>query len=97
MKKIEVITCFIYNKTASNTTGNLRSTGDRLFSYNTCIAQWVDGGIIVNRTKYSSTTSHHQGMLERRLAGHIHMFPVFDVPKDTQYLNKENYEGRESQ
>ncbi len=38
---------------------NMLSTGDRLYSYNTVIAQWIDGKIILNGTKYSPTTSRH--------------------------------------
>lgn len=36
---------------------NMTSTGTRLFSYNTVIAQWIDGKIVFNTTKYSRTTS----------------------------------------
>lgn len=36
---------------------NMVSTGDKLFSYNTVIAQWVDYKMVFNNTKYSPTTS----------------------------------------
>ena len=38
---------------------NMTSTGDKLFSYNTIVAQWVDDKIVLNSTKYSATTSRH--------------------------------------
>ena len=36
---------------------NMASTGDKLFSYNTVVAQWVGGRMVFNSTKYSRTTS----------------------------------------
>lgn len=36
---------------------NMTSTGDKLFSYNTVIVQWVDDKMVFNSTKYSQTTS----------------------------------------
>lgn len=38
---------------------NMTSTGDKLFSYNTIVAQWIDDKIVLNSTKYSATTSKH--------------------------------------
>lgn len=38
---------------------NMVSTGDKLFSYNTIVAQWVDDKMVLNSTKYSPTTSKH--------------------------------------
>lgn len=42
---------------------NLYSTGEKLFSYSTCIAQYTRDGLIVNKTKYSVTTTRHQNTL----------------------------------
>lgn len=36
---------------------NMTSTGDKLFSYNTVMAEWIDGKMVFNGTKYSRTTS----------------------------------------
>ena len=67
MKNKEVIDAFIKHRRASTT--NLQSTGKELFSYNTIIAYWdEDWDVVVNATKYSATTSHHLGILLRRLA-----------------------------
>ena len=40
-----------------------------LYSYNTAIAQRVGDSIIVSRTKYSVTTSKHQGYVRSALNG----------------------------
>ena len=39
------------------------STGEKLYSYNTCIGQWVDNIIYINITKYSTTTTKLQNYL----------------------------------
>lgn len=58
MKNKEVCEEFMHHRIASGS--NLVSTGDKLFSYNTCIAQWHPHGVLYNETKYSTTTSRHQ-------------------------------------
>lgn len=88
MRNDEVIKAFLSKKEASSSTGNLSSTGDRLFSYQTCIAQFTEDGIILNKTKYSTTTSRHLNSLEYKIAGHIVIFHVFDIAKGTQFLYK---------
>ncbi len=44
---------------------HLYSEHDKLYSYNTCIAQKVGDRIYLNCTKYSTTTSHHQTLVKR--------------------------------
>ena len=61
MKNKEVCNEFIHRRVASGS--NLVSTGDKLFSYNTCIAQFNGHALILNETKYSVTTSKHQHYL----------------------------------
>lgn len=65
MTNKDVVIAFIRGESVH--TGHMTSTGDRLFSYNTCIAQWHKGTLLVNRTKYSSTTSHQMSHLNRML------------------------------
>lgn len=66
MKNEEVVKAFIMKKKAYSNTGSLSSTGDRLFSYSTCIAEYDKyGNLVFNETKYSTTTSHHQTLLKR--------------------------------
>lgn len=69
MKNKEVCKEFICHRVASGS--NLVSTGDKLFSYNTCIAQWHSNGVIYNETKYSSTTSRHQSYLKSAITHNI--------------------------
>lgn len=44
---------------------SLTSTGDKLISYETLIAEWRGGVLAINGAKYSATTSKQQGMLRR--------------------------------
>lgn len=70
MKNVDVISAFVDKKPAG--TMNLTSTGRKLFSYHTCIAQWTDDGIlIVNTTKYSATTSKHKTQLLNAVGSRI--------------------------
>ena len=80
-KNIDVLNSFVSGdkEVKSN---NLTIEGDKLFSYDTCIAErsWVDGEIKfkVNATKYSSSTTTIQNQLLRRLA-HDDIHVVTDV------------------
>ena len=67
MKNLDVIRAFIYGDTLHTT--NLRSTGDKLINYSTCIAQRKDGKIYVTDTKFSMSTSKIQSALRRELLG----------------------------
>lgn len=44
---------------------SLTSTGNKLISYETPIAEWRGGVLAINSAKYSKTTSKQQGMLRR--------------------------------
>lgn len=46
--------------------GRLRIEGDKLYNYDTVIAYWFNGIMLINGTKYSSTTSKHQNRLNRQ-------------------------------
>lgn len=68
MKNIDVVKAFSNKEKARSSTGSLESTGDRLYSYSTCIAEYdKHGRLYINLTKYSCTTSHHQSILNRLL------------------------------
>ena len=86
MKNIEVIKCFMKGYPAKSSSGNLRSTGEKLFSYNTCIAEWVNDYLFVNLTKYSSSTSRIQNMLFKGLKFGHKVKQVENVPINTQKL-----------
>lgn len=46
--------------------GRLRIEGDKLYNYDTVIAYWFYGIMLINGTKYSKTTSVHQNRLKRQ-------------------------------
>lgn len=80
MKNKDVTRLFMCGQEAN--TLHLHSTGDKLFSYHTCIAQHCGEDIIGNATKYSSTTSHHL----RYIRGYITIWTTKQVPYNTQSL-----------
>lgn len=86
MKNIEVIKFFLKGWLAKNWTGSLRSTGEKLFSYNTCIAERANDCLFVNITKYSSSTSRIQNMLLEYLGSSYKVKQVENVPINTQNL-----------
>lgn len=81
MRNQEVISKFV-NFAESAATANVRSNGDKLFNYGTCIAQRHEGKIIVNVTRYSVTTSKMQNYLRRELSGYD-VIKVTNVPIGT--------------
>ena len=90
MRNKEVISKFV-NFAELAATKNVRSTGDKLFNYNTCIAQRHEGKIIVNVTRYSVTTLKMQNYLLCELSGYD-VIEVTSVPRGTcdlvPYINK---------
>lgn len=81
MRNQEVISKFV-NFAESAATANVRSTGDKLFNYETCIAQRHEGKIIMNVTRYSATTSKMQNYLRRELSDYD-VIEVTSVPRGT--------------
>lgn len=81
MRNQEVISKFV-NFAESAATANVRSNGDKLFNYGTCIAQRHEGKIIVNVTRYSTTTSKMQNYLRRELSDYD-VIEVASVPRGT--------------
>lgn len=60
-------TAFVARKPERN--GNMRSTGDRCYSYDEVIAKHLDGGVVSMTTKtFSRTTSAHQSAIRYALA-----------------------------
>ena len=55
MTNNEVVRNFCNHKVGKSL--NMKSTGDKLFSYKTCVAEWRGETLYVNTTKYSQTTS----------------------------------------
>lgn len=68
MRNEEVIKGFVFGGNVGK--GNsVFSKGNKLFSYDTIIAERIDGKVYVNETKYSVTTSKAQGYLRYWLKG----------------------------
>lgn len=86
MTNLDVINFFVLCMSAESTT--LKSTGEKLFSYDTCIAQhllYLDM-ILVNPTKYSATTTKHQHLLMRGLQRLKCKVVLSEVPIGTKDL-----------
>lgn len=77
MRNRDVVKKFIDKEYASGS--NLYSSGSKLFSYNTCIAQWYNNTIIINNTKYSSSTSRHQFYLRSLAVIALHRPDVDEI------------------
>jgi hypothetical protein len=84
MRNKDVVEGFLRGERCN--TLHLFSTGKRLFSYNTCIAEKTNGVIWVNRTKYSVTTSIHLGLLLRRILGKTTIREVRNISINSGYL-----------
>lgn len=93
----EVAEAFVLGNAASN--ANMTSTGDRLFSYHTCIAEsflnrYNEICFVVNHTRYSNTTTRHRNYVNDELyklllKGFIVVVKrVDDVPRGTQTLKQ---------
>lgn len=65
MKNEDVIIAFLNKE--RGTSQSLKSSGVKLFSYSTCIAQWEDHHILVNPTSYTSTMDRSLTFLYRIL------------------------------
>lgn len=84
MRNSEVVEAFLRKERAVNSIGSLSSTGTKLFSYATCIAQWYGGSLIMNYTKYSVTSSKHRYYLRN----HRRDYYVVGVPRGESDLVK---------
>lgn len=68
MRWREVIDKFVSKQYGSGS--NCMSTGEKLYSYNTCIGQWVGDVVYINTTKYSNTTTKLQNYLLAQIRTH---------------------------
>lgn len=80
---IDVIGAFLNHENLGSL--NLLSENDKLFSYDTCVAQWGADELVINGTYYSQTTSKHVGML-KRLGQDFNIRIVTGVPIGTPSL-----------
>ena len=66
---------------------NMKHEGDRLFSYNTVIAQKLpDGRRVLNLTRYSNTTSDHQYLVRQHTGFTDGAVLLDNIPINTRYL-----------
>lgn len=93
----EVAEAFVAGKTMAN--ANMTSTGDRLFSYHTCIGEsfinkQTELCFIINETSYSNTTARHRNLMLNTLnkllfqGFIIQVTRVDNVPIGTQSLKQ---------
>lgn len=54
----------------------------KLFSYHTCIAEWHGGRVLINKTKYSRTTSKQLSQLLRFIPEYLILKELDDVPRN---------------
>ena len=86
MRNEEVVISFSRREKAKSSTGSLWSTGDCLYSYHTCIAEYsADGKLYINLTKYSTTTSHHQTLVNRHLFNKAHRF-LYNIERNRVHI-----------
>lgn len=57
MRDSEVVKCFLSHIKADSI--HLHATPTKLFSYYTCIAEFINDELVGNNTKYSTTSSIH--------------------------------------
>lgn len=85
MRNREVVREFLNHE--PTTGSNLYSTGDKLVSYATTIAEWQSGKVLlVNNTSYSRTTSKQRNYLYP-IPDYIEVITLENVPKETESLN----------
>ena len=106
LRNDDVVRHFVYRlEDARNHGRTLTYEDKKLFSYSTCIAQWVGGNIVLNDTQYSATTSRIMRYVRQHIAhrydsseyGTVRSADVIKaitgVPQNTQdlisYLSKE--------
>lgn len=77
MKNREVVEKFFNGECATGS--NLFSTGTKLFSYQTCIAQWYRPYLVINKTRYSVTTSKHLYYLNHIIIPYMLLMYVKEV------------------
>lgn len=71
MKNKDIVLEFLEQNKAGRSSQSLTSSGDKLYSYATVIAQWYEGKLYINNTKYSQTTSRHQSLLLRHAENRV--------------------------
>lgn len=72
LKNAEVVKNFVGRfGDCQSYTGNLYSRGNKLYNYSTVIAQYIEGELVINATKYSTSTSRIQNMVRNEAYRYI--------------------------
>ena len=71
---------------------NLYAEDNKLYSYQTCIAEWYKDKLLVNLTKYSKSTTKHQSYIGNNINKIIpkinnKVYLLYDIPLGISYLN----------
>ena len=86
MRNQEVAEMFVCGKPAKGS--NMYTDGDKLFSWQTIIAQRTANGFIYNGCKYSVSTSRHQSHLRSALQGYRYTEITEGVSRGERDLTK---------
>ena len=87
MRTIKVIEEFV-NKRCGLRASNMHSVDDKLFNWETVIAQFIDNILFINTTHYSVTTTKHQNELLRLAErNNMHYYTVDGISMGTDDLS----------
>jgi hypothetical protein len=72
---------FFANKVqAEGYSGNVRFSGNCLYSYREVIGKWLpDGSLAISRRSYSSTTAGHRADLRRAVPPSVNVISVYEI------------------
>ncbi len=85
MTNFDVCVCFVNGTKngAHSLSMSISDNGDRLYSYGTVIAQKLqNGAIVLNDTKYSMTTSHHQSHIRYAVSVYAKTLKIYHTDKN---------------
>lgn len=95
MTNFDVCVCFVNGtkNDAHSLSMSISDNGDRLYSYGTVMAQKLqNGAIILNDSKYSVTTSKHQGEIRTAIRMYAKTLKIYhtdkNVPIDTYNITR---------
>lgn len=89
MGDIDVIIAFLRKEPYKK--NNVVSTGNKLFIENTCLGQWLEHGVLINRTDYDGKYFKTQENLFKQAANGMLIFRALtNVPLESENL-KEYY------
>ena len=80
MRNSEVAKCFLSRIKADSV--HLHATPTKLFSYCTCIAEFINDELVGNSTKYSTTSSIHLSYIKP----YVDIWTTIPVPIETKSL-----------